>query len=437
MSKDLLPATVRHGYGLGALSLAIANTAVLFFLLKFLVDVAHLPPAWAGTVLLVGKIWDAVIDPVVGHLVDATDSRMGARRPWILGGTIPFALLFALLWWGLPLEGLAAGVVYAFLLMAYNTAYTAVVLPYGALTPALTRDYDERTRLNGARMGWSMIGGIVAGVAMPMLIRSASWRTAGMALALCIVPPLLVTLWATAGRDQTALPAAGGPSMWSVLRLASFRRVAMLFTIAWSSIAALSALLPFYVQHHLRHPELLDPAFAAIQLSALASIPGIVWLAARVEKHVAYAGTVAVWAAVLLGLSLVPEGTGWIALAVCALVGPGVAAAHVLPWSMLPDVVEVDAAGSGVERAGAFYGMMTFIEQCATAVVLWLLGIGLQLGGYVEGAPEQAESARLAIRVLVGPVPGVLLLGAAVLALALPPITRETHRALVAQLRRS
>lgn len=430
-----LPAGVRHGYGVGALSLAIANTAVLFFLLKYLVDGAHLPPAWAGTVLFVGKAWDAIVDPIVGRLVDGTDTRMGARRPWIAGATVPFAVLFALLWWGLPLQGLAGAAAYAVLLMAYNTAYTAVVLPYGALTPALTRDYDERTRLNGARMGWSMVGGIVAGVAVPMLLRTASWRTAGLVLAVLMVPPLLVTLGATVGRDRPAPPSHGGPSMWSVLASGPFRRVALLFTLAWSSIAALSALVPFYVEHHLRHPELLDPAFATIQLSALVSIPAIVAVAGRVEKHVAYAGAVATWAVVLLGLALLPEGTGLPALGVCALVGPGVAAAHVLPWSMLPDVVEVDAVATGKERAGAFYGMMTFLEQLATAAVLWALGLGLALGGYVEGAAEQSETARLTLRVLVGPVPGALLLIAAVLALALPPVTRDAHRAVVSRLR--
>lgn len=95
---------------------------------------------------------------------------------------------------------------------------------------------------------------------------------------------------------------------------------------------------------------------------------------------------------------------------------------------MLPDVIEADAATTGEERPGAFYGMMTFLEKAGTAVALGGLGLGLQAAGYVEGAATQAEGARLAIRVLIGPVPAMVLLGAAALALLAPPLTRAAHR---------
>ena len=144
---SVLPASLKHGYGVGAFAFSIANTAVMFFLLKFLVDEAHLAPAVAGTVLLVAKVWDAVIDPVIGRLTD----RSGTPRRWIAGATLPLAFCFATLWWGLPFTGLAAAVAYGALLVVYNTAFSSVVIPYGALTPALTTDYDERTRLNAAR----------------------------------------------------------------------------------------------------------------------------------------------------------------------------------------------------------------------------------------------------------------------------------------------
>jgi GPH family glycoside/pentoside/hexuronide:cation symporter len=429
-----LPMSVRQGYGVAAVSLAIANTAVMFFLLKFLVDEAGLPPATAGLVLLVGKAWDAVTDPFVGKLSDRTRTSMGARRPWMLFGALPFVVLFAALWSKLPLEGLAAAVGYALLLVAYNTAYTAVVVPYGALTPSLTRDYDERTRLNSARMAWSMVGGITAGVGLPVLLgQTGSFATAGAILGGIALVPLLIAVWATRGRDKVIETPTTG-SMWSVLRVPSFRRTAGLFLAAWSCIAVLSALVPFFVEHVMQHEELLDLTFAAIQLSALLCIPAVSYLARRTEKHVAYAIAVASWAFVLVGLALIPTGTGSPALVVAALVGPGVAAAHVLPWSMLPDVIEADAAQTGQDRAGAFYGVMTFLEKSATAVALWGLGMGLQLAGYVEGAATQDEAARTAIRVMIGPMPAVVLLCAAVAAMVAPPLTRAAHKRLVADL---
>ncbi|MFZ5477303.1 MAG: MFS transporter [Myxococcota bacterium] len=426
-----LPARVRHGYGVAALSIAVANTALLFFLLKFLVDGARMTPAAAGSVLLVGKLWDAVVDPAIGRLSD----RSRGRRPWIAGGALPLAVLFAALWQPLPLEGLAQAGAYAGLLVLYSTSYSAVTVPYGALTPALTQDYDERTRLNAARMGWSMVGGLVAGIAMPLVHQATgSWSVAGGALALLIVPPILVTWWATRGRDPVRQGEDTAFSMRELLGVRAFRRTAILFVTAWSSIAVLSALVPFYVQHHLQHPKLLDAVFAAIQIAALVAIPGVAWLSHRMEKHRAYAVSVAAWAIVLVALALVPPGTGWPVLIVAALCGPGVAAAHVLPWSMLPDVVEADRAASGEDRAGQFYGVLTFLEQAATAVALQGVGLGLEFSGYVEGAASQPEAARLALRLLIGPLPGLVLVGAAIFAWTRPPLTRAEHRSLVEKL---
>jgi GPH family glycoside/pentoside/hexuronide:cation symporter len=427
-----LPAHVRHGYGFGAFAFAVANTAMLFFLLKFLVDEAKLGPALAGSVLLVAKAWDAVVDPLIGRLSD----RSGRPRAWLAGAAVPLAATFASIWAGLPLQGVAAAIGYGVLLVAYNTAFSAAVIPYGALTPALAQDYDERTRLNAARMGWSMVGGIVAGIAMPMLVKSQGFGVAGGALAMLLVPPLLLVWVVTRGRVATK-PTADGGSLappWSVLACGPFHRVAILFVSAWSAIAVLSALVPFYVQHHLRAPGLLDAVFAAIQVSALVSIPAVARLSERVEKHRAYALGMAAWAAVLLGLALVPAGATAPTLVLACLAGPGVAAAHVLPWSMLPDVVEVDRLERGADRTGDFYGMMTFLEQLATALALWLLGVGLASAGYVEGAETQGEPAKLAIRLLIGPAPGVVLALAAAFAWLRPPLTRAEHQAAVARL---
>ena len=144
---------------------------------------------------------------------------------------------------------------HALLLVLYNTAYTAVVVPYGALTPALTRAYDERTRLDAARMGWSMGGGILAGVGIPLLAKATgSFAVAAAVLALVALPPLLITVWTTRGRDPLPQPGARAQGFFSVLKVPAFRRTAALFVCAWTSIAVLSALVPFYVEHVVQAP---------------------------------------------------------------------------------------------------------------------------------------------------------------------------------------
>lgn len=424
----LLPASVRHGYGVAAFSIAIANTSVMFFLLKFLVDGAGLNPALAGSVLLVGKVWDAVIDPLLGRWTDRTRTAWGVRRPWIIGATIPFALLFALLWQPIPLTGWARAAAAGLTLVLYSTAYSAITVPYGALTPVLATGYDERTRINTARMGWSMMGGIFAGILMPELIHSAGgWPLAGAVMGLCIPLPILLMAWATRGRDvapaepEAQAQAQAQDGLLDVLKVPGFRRVALLFVGAWSTIAVLSSLIPFYVEHHLHAPKMLDPLFAAIQISALLSLPLVGWLAGKLQKHRAYAVGMLAWAAVMIGLGLVPTGGATAALVLGVLAGPGVGAAHVLPWAMLPDVVAEDQQKHGRDRAGAFYGMLTFIEQAATALALQSVGIGLALAGYQEGAAQQPEQVQTAIRLLIAVFPAIILAGVAWAAWNHPP----------------
>jgi GPH family glycoside/pentoside/hexuronide:cation symporter len=89
----------KAAYALGDLgNSAGPGTIIPFWYLYFLTDVAKLDPALAGLAVLLGKIWDAVNDPLVGLLSDRTRTRWGRRRPYLLFGAVPFGLTFALLW---------------------------------------------------------------------------------------------------------------------------------------------------------------------------------------------------------------------------------------------------------------------------------------------------------------------------------------------------
>ena len=86
-------------YGAGDLGPAITAGISVFFLLVFFTNVAGIPPGLAGSILMIGKIWDAINDPIVGVLTDKTKSRRWGRRlPWLLYGAIPFGIFFFLQW---------------------------------------------------------------------------------------------------------------------------------------------------------------------------------------------------------------------------------------------------------------------------------------------------------------------------------------------------
>jgi GPH family glycoside/pentoside/hexuronide:cation symporter len=158
-------------YGSGDTGFSLLYTVLDAYLLFFLVTVVKLPPSYAAVAIFMGRTWDWINDPLVGLLSDHTRSRWGRRRPYLLFGPIPFGLSFVLLWWVPPFQSHALlALYYGMAYFVFDTLATLVSVPYLALIPELTPDYDERTSINTYRMFFSIAAGIL-GFAAPELAR--------------------------------------------------------------------------------------------------------------------------------------------------------------------------------------------------------------------------------------------------------------------------
>ena len=134
----------------------------------------------------------------------------------------------------------------------------------------------------------------------------------------------------------------------------------------------------------------------------------------------------------LLGIYFLPADQVIWAYFLAALSGSGIATAYVLPWAMVPDVVEYDQLQSGQRREGSYYAFASFFQKLATGAALWGMGMALSLTGYLTPPtsgplPVQPVEAVDAIRLFVGPVPAVLLILAIFFAWGYP-ISRENHQ---------
>ncbi len=177
MTSPVLPSKLtlaeKLAYGAGDIGPAMTANLLTFYQLIFFTDVAGIAPGLAGSVLMIGKIWDAINDPIVGVMSDRTQSKKWGRRyPWMLGGAIPFAVTFMLQWVKPDLNGMGLFWFYVVMGILFNTAYTAVNLPYTALTPEMTQDYNERTSLNSFRFTFS-IGGSLLSIILMILVTLA------------------------------------------------------------------------------------------------------------------------------------------------------------------------------------------------------------------------------------------------------------------------
>ncbi|MEJ2068719.1 MAG: MFS transporter [Deltaproteobacteria bacterium] len=134
--REKLTVKTKILYGVADFGISMMHSAVQFFLIFYYTDVVGIDPAIAGLALFVGRItWDAVDDPIIGYISDHIRTRFGRRRPFLLFGAVPFGISVYIIF-SAPsgLSNLAAFIVGMGTFLLFDTFYTAVSVPYYALT---------------------------------------------------------------------------------------------------------------------------------------------------------------------------------------------------------------------------------------------------------------------------------------------------------------
>ena len=153
-----LPIGVCIGYGSGTVGVSIMLNAVTTYYPVLMTTVLGQSPQLAGLLMMLSKLYDAVMDIVIGSLSDRTRSRWGRRRPYLLAGAFVSAASFLLIF-SPPDLGNRALVAYMMgALVVYSTGYALFNVPYVAMASEMTSDFHERTRLWSFRTFFVSIG---------------------------------------------------------------------------------------------------------------------------------------------------------------------------------------------------------------------------------------------------------------------------------------
>ena len=442
---DRLPLRTKMLFSTGDLSTSIPLAIVMFFQLYFLTDVAGLRPDYAAWAVGLGRIWDAINDPLFGLISDRLRTRWGRRRVLLLFGAVPLGVAFAMMWVVPPWDPLALTAYYTVAFILFDTIFTAVHVGYNALTPEMTPDYDERSSLNGYRMVFSIsgtLGAIILATVLGWFITDTRllFAVVGLGLGLVTMIPPLVVFSVTHERpaEEQPEPLPMRQAMAATLRNRPFWLVMGLYLFSWTTASILAAVLVYYATYYLRVPDQANYFVLIAQGSAILFIPLWVWAARRLDKRRAFMLGTLSWIVVLLGLSALRSDQVVLAYLLAALAGSGIATAYVLPWSMVPDIIEYDQVSTGQRREGSYYAFASFFQKLATGAAIWAMGQALAFTGYITptpGAalPQQPPEAVMAIRIFMGPVP-ILLLVLSILFAWRYPISRQRHRALRDQL---
>lgn len=438
-----LTALQRWLYGFGDLGFSLTSTIIGSYFAIFLTDVVGVKASIVAVAIFVGRTWDYINDPLIGHISDRTRTRWGRRRPFLLFGALPFALVFTLLWWKPPLSGdIPLAIYYAAAYVLFDAAATFVYMPYFALTPELTPDYDGRTALTTTRMFFSILGSLIA-FTVPLMIvggfrpeHANRVFTMGLTFGLASAIPLLVVFFSA--RERPEFMQQAQPSIRQSVRAAVGNRPFLfglgIYLFTWVSVSLLETILLFFVKYVVEREAQSDLIMATIFVVAIVALPLWQWVSRRLNKRLAYVLGIAFWAVVQLVLASVAPGTGLpIILTLCVLAGIGVSAAHVLPWSIIPDAIEWGEWKTGERHEGMFYSLITLAQKIASSIAVPLALLMLDVTGYIPGSATQPASAVNGIRIVAGPVPAVLLCLGIVFAL-IYPLGRETHAQITAEL---
>lgn len=453
-TKKLSFAT-KLAYGAGDLGPAITSNILVFFLLFFFTNVAGLPAGLASNILLIGKAWDAINDPIVGVLSDRTNHPWGRRYPWMVFGAIPFGIFFLLQWIVPSTNHTVLFWYYVIIAILFNTAYTAVNLPYTALTPELTKDYNERTSLNSFRFAFS-IGGSIFSLILAQIIFATikDGHTKYLVLGgVCTIISVLPIFWCVLGTrkhvasqqesEEEADRSASLPLV-EQLRIAFSNRpflyVIGIYLCSWLAVQLTASILPYFVVNWMQMPEnVFTQTAIAVQGTALAML--FVWseVSKRYGKKAVYFMGMSLWIIAQAGLFFLQPGQVWQMYVLAVMAGVGVSTAYLVPWSMIPDVIELDELQTGERREGVFYAFMVLLQKIGLAIGLWLVGQALEVAGFIatvpgQPSPVQPASALFAIRISIGPLPTIALIGGLVLAYFYP-ITKEVHAEILLKLK--
>uniref|UniRef100_A0ABI8AIS4 Major facilitator superfamily domain containing 2A n=1 Tax=Felis catus TaxID=9685 RepID=A0ABI8AIS4_FELCA len=424
-------------YAVGGAPYQVTGCALGFFLQIYLLDVAQVDPFSASIILFVGRAWDAFTDPLVGFCISKSSwTRLGRLMPWIIFST-PLAIIAYFLIWFVPDFPQGQALWYLLFYCLFETLVTCFHVPYSALTMFISTEQSERDSATAYRMTVEVLGTVLGTAIQGQIV--------GQADTPCLQDP-----------NGSALASEGTNHTQSATSLKETQNAYLLAAGVIASIYVICAVIltlgvreqrePYETQQaepmsffrglrlvmsHGPYVKLIAGFLftsLAFMLSATFTIPIWQWFLTRFGKKTAvYIGISS--AVPFLILVAFMKSNLIITYVVAVAAGISVAAAFLLPWSMLPDVIDdfhlKQPQSHGTEPI--FFSFYVFFTKFASGVSLGISTLSLDFAGYQTRGCSQPARVKFTLKMLVTIAPIVLIL-LGLLLFKLYPIDEEKRR---------
>ncbi|KAJ8378809.1 hypothetical protein AAFF_G00236260 [Aldrovandia affinis] len=455
-------------FAIGGAPSQVAGSATAFFLQIYLLDVAQITPFQASMVLFVGKAWGAITDPVVGFFISKSKwTRIGRLMPWMVGCT-PFVVVSYFYLWYVPPFPNGKFVWYLSFYCLYQTLITCFHVPYSALTMFLSTDQRERDSATAYRMTMELLGTLVGAAVQGHIVASAHTLkhcsphnlsagppsengssahitlvpdflsqakevymiAAGVIGGIFLVCTLVMFLGVKEIEDPYA-PSTGKPLPFHrgfllVMRHWPYLTLTAAFLFISVAIQLVQSNFVLFCTYAVDLRDHFQYIVLTILMSAVVSVPLWQWFLERFgKKTAAYCGITWIMPFSIM-LVFIPNLA--VAYIVAVASGLSVAASLLLPWSMLPDVVDDFRLRNPYSKGheAIFYSFYVFFTKFAAGISLGVSTLCLQFAGYNTGACRQPPAVVYTLNLLIGAAPVAFILTGLTI-LLLYPITEDVR----------
>jgi GPH family glycoside/pentoside/hexuronide:cation symporter len=403
---------------------------LVVYLAPFYASEMGLELAVVGGIFFFARLWDAVIDPVVGNLSDLTRSRFGRRKPWIAIGTP--VLMVTLYFFLQPPQGVTVTYL-AISAMLFYVAITVVQIPYLSWGAELSRDYIERIRINGYRETGTMIG-ILLVASIPLfflrgtdptvsdIVRVFTYVVLAL-LPLCVIPALLI---APKGVSLPSPRLTLLKALYALRVNKPFLRLMLASLFIWTGGHIYNSSSLFMIKDALGFSPSLFLWFLVVQyVVALLMMPLVMKIGARLGKHrtLLFVG-MAFFPILWLFLLVEPQNVTQV-LVIYALKGAVTAAIWIMPPALVADSIEHGILEGAGDDTALYMSLYFFIQKLAAAIGV---GVALPVAAILGFNPQDigAETSFGGIMFVAAVLPSIIALPAVFL-LFNYPIDEKRH----------
>ena len=320
-----------------------------------------------------------------------------------------------------------------------STSYTLVNIPYGALAPDLTKDFDEVTVLNGFRMSFAVVGTLTGAILAPVIYDSFTnnpslgWSLMGTIMGSLMLSSALITFF-TIKEKKLPQKKEKGKETQNIFRsyiMVLQNKAFVLALIPWiffsGGVTIIQISIIYYFKYIYNQEGMFVICLGILLVSSLICIPVWVLISKRISKKSCYNIGMSIFTIAILLFFFLGEQLGiGFAFIIMGIAGTGLSTNYVMPYALVPDIIEYDYSKTKIRREGIFYGTWTFANKIGHALAFLTSNIIFTIINYNPDDSMVTSMEKFGIKLLCGPVPAFFFI-MGIIILSFYPINKEFY----------